>query len=278
MKLFSYRDEQISVEYNLHKNPGNAPQRIHMHNNYELYCFVSGDTRYMIEGREVLLDYGTVLLMRPGELHTSILDSDRPYERYVLNFHPEVLPEELRESLLAPFRNRPLGEMNVYRASDFSGITPRDLLSVMCTASGDDALRVRAMLPALLALLQTSSPMGGTKSGGDSLGAEMVDYVNAHLCDPVTVSDVTERFHMSSSQVSRIFKAATGTTPGQYCLVKRLLKARRRICSGMSAQQAALECGFGCYSSFFRLYKKKFGMVPSAKQENILQERISNHD
>lgn len=266
MKLFSYHDEQVSVEYNLNKDPLHPPQRIHMHNNYELYCFISGDTRYMIEGREVLLDYGTVLLMRPGELHTSILDSDRPYERYVLNFHPEVLPLELRESLLAPFRNRPLGEMNVYRASDFSGITPRDLLSVMCTPSSDDALRVRAMLPALLALLQTASPAGKNSSGGGSLGVEMVDFVNAHLCAPVTVASVSEQFHMSASQVSRVFKAATGTTLGQYCLTKRLLKARRRIASGMSAQQAALECGFGCYSSFFRLYKKKFGTVPSSKE------------
>jgi AraC-like DNA-binding protein len=116
---------------------------------------------------------------------------------------------------------------------------------------------------ALLALLQSSSPKAERNISTSSAGVELVDFVNAHLCDPVSVSMVTEQFHMSTSQVSRLFKAATGTTLGQYCLAKRLLKARRRISSGMSAQQAALECGFGCYSSFFRLYKKKFGTVPS---------------
>jgi len=265
MQLFHYEDESISLAYSLHKEPNDIKPNIHVHNSYELYCFISGDCRYMIEGREIPMDYGTVLVMRPGELHTSILDSDAPYERIVLNFRPEALPEELRESLLLPFRDRPLGELNCYRGEDFPGISPRDILSVMCTPDGNDRLRIRAMLPALLTLLQSSSPKD-CRSSRSSVGVELVDFVNAHLCDPVSVTMVTEHFHMSNSQVSRLFKATTGTTLGQYCLAKRLLKARRRISAGMPAQQAALECGFGCYSSFFRLYKKKFGTVPSDKK------------
>ncbi len=266
MQLFGYCDEHIGIAYSLDKEPTNVRTNIHMHNDYELYCFVSGDTRYMIEGREVLLDYGTVLLMRPGELHTSILDSMKPYERYVVNFSPEALPEEVREPLLRPFRNRPLGEMNVYRASDFPGVTPRDLLAVMCAPSEDEALRVRTMLPAILWLLQSAVPKQTRLSDSRSVGVQMVDYVNKHLCDPVTVSMVAEKFYMSVSQVSRIFKAATGTTVGQYSLTKRLLKARRRIAGGISVQQAARDCGFGSYSSFFRLYKKNFGVSPSEEK------------
>lgn len=263
MILFQYEDENLGLFYSLDKDTEKIKAKIHVHNSYELYCFISGDCRYMIEGREIRLDYGSVLVMRPGELHTSILDSDRPYERIVLNFSPEALPEELREPLLRPFRDRPLGEMNCYRGEDFPNVTPKDLLLAMCGSSEDDRLRIYSMLPALLALLQSSSPKAERNISTSSAGVELVDFVNAHLCDPVSVSMVTEQFHMSTSQVSRLFKAATGTTLGQYCLAKRLLKARRRISSGMSAQQAALECGFGCYSSFFRLYKKKFGTVPS---------------
>ncbi|MBP3300572.1 MAG: AraC family transcriptional regulator [Clostridia bacterium] len=271
MKLFTYQDEHLSVVYSLTKNPDALSQKIHVHNDYELYCFVSGDARYMIEGREVSLRYGTVLLMRPGELHTSILDSDKPYERYVLNFTADALPEELRESLLSPFRDRPLGELNCYRGEDFPRVTPLELLSSFCSDSETVKLRMRTMLPALLMLLQTAAPHRERLSDTRSEGAQMVDFVNARLCDPVTVSMVTEEFHMSVSQVSRIFKAATGTTVGQYCLTKRLLKARRRIAAGMTAQQAAQECGFGCYSSFFRLYKKRFGTVPSSERND---ERI----
>lgn len=278
MILYEYETECLSVNHILNRNPKSTTQKIHMHNNYELYCFVGGDVRYLIEGREISLDYGTVLLMCPGELHTAIMDSEKPYERYVLNFTSAALPEELRDSLLRPFRSRPLGEMNVYRASNFSGVTPRDLLSVMCTSGGNEDLRIRTMLPTILMLLQSATPKESRQKDPRSLGIQMVDFVNAHLCDPVTVSMVAEEFYMSVSQVSRIFKGVTGTTIGQYSLTKRLLKARRRISGGASAQQAALDCGFGCYSSFFRLYKKKFGVAPSERSNFTVEGKEIVYD
>ncbi len=264
MHLYHFKNEHIHLSYRLDKTPKEQQYEIHMHNDYELYCFISGDARYMIEGREIPLKYGTVLVMRPGELHTLLLDSDQPYERFVVNFTPEILPEELREPLLAPLKNRPLGEMNVFRAADFSGVTPRDLLNALCTENDCPELRIRTLFPALLMLLQNSPhPTSGI---GRTEGIEILDYVNARLCDPVTVTEVAEHFYMSVSQVSRIFKNLTGTTVGQYSLTKRLLKARRRMDGGMSAKDAALACGFQYYSSFYRLYKKKFGISPSEEE------------
>ncbi len=267
MKIYGYHDGRVGLSYSIEKDPDHFPINIHLHDSYELYCFISGNAKYMIEGREVPLEYGTVLLMRPGELHTSIVEPGAAYERYVMNFYPTAIPEEFRETLLRPFRDRPLGEMNVYRPSDFPGVTPRDLLATMCIPSGDEqeqSLRMQTLVPALLTLLLTATPRENrSATDARSVGVQMVDFVNSHLCDPVSVSMVAEEFFMSVSQVSRIFKAATGTTVGQYGLTKRLLKARRRILGGTPAQQAARECGFGCYSSFYRLYKKKFGASPS---------------
>lgn len=267
MKLFRYEDQNLSVIHTFDADPSGMNPGVHIHGEYELYCFVSGDVRYVIEGREFDLDYGTTLLIRPGELHTSVIKSKEPYERYVLNFKSDALPEEFRESLLSSFKSRPLGELNVYRASDFSGVTPRDLLSIMCTSGENESLRIHTILPTILMLLQSATSRTSRQEDGRSLGIQMVDFVNAHLCDPVTVSMVAEEFYMSVSQVTRIFKAVTGTTVGQYSLMKRLMKARRRIFGGAPAQQTALDCGFGCYSSFFRLYKKKFGIAPSERSE-----------
>ena len=125
---------------------------------------------------------------------------------------------------------------------------------------------MQTLVPALLTLLLTAKPRETrTSSDARSVGVRMVDFVNSHLCDPVTVPMVAEEFYMSVSQVSRVFKATTGTTLGQYSLTKRLLKARRRISAGIPVQKAAHDCGFGCYSSFYRLYKKHFGTAPSCE-------------
>ncbi|MBP3913408.1 MAG: AraC family transcriptional regulator [Lachnospiraceae bacterium] len=58
-------------------------------------------------------------------------------------------------------------------------------------------------------------------------------------------------------------RKASGTSVWKYISIKRLLAAHARILRGDSVSEAAYACGFGDYSSFFRMYKKHFGRAPS---------------
>lgn len=262
MTLHQASGEGFFLIHSITKEPKESHFSIHMHNDYEIFCFVSGNARYMVEGRVWRLEYGSLLLMRPGETHKLLLDGPEPYERYVINFTPEVLPAELRSSLLAPFHDRPLGEENFYSPSHFGSLTPLALFEAMCNADGD-SVRIRSYLSALLSSVLLDEAEKQIVPDPQSLGAEMVDFVNLHLCDPVTLPMLVEHFHLSVSQINRIFRSVTGTTVGRYCHAKRLLRARQLIATGMGAQEAAQSCGFSCYSSFFRLFKKRFGFSPS---------------
>jgi AraC-like DNA-binding protein len=51
----------------------------------------------------------------------------------------------------------------------------------------------------------------------------------------------------------------------QYMLRKRLILAQQKIRDGESATAAAMLCGFNDYSSFYKQYKKLFGVSPSEK-------------
>ena len=263
MRLFSWYGNGMELVHSLDRDLAEQKFPIHMHGNYELYCFVSGDAHYAVEGRIWKLEYGSVLLMSPGESHNLILNSPKPYERYTLNFSESDVPADLRELLIRLSEQAP-EERNYYGGSEFSGVTPLDLFRAMCAGNAEDApLRIRAFLPALLALLGQRKQKPETAANARTEGTEMVDWINAHLCDPVSLAQLAERFHRSISQTQRIFLAATGTTVGQYCRTKRLLRARQLIEGGTGAQAACAACGFGDYSSFFRLYKKQFGDAPS---------------
>ena len=49
----------------------------------------------------------------------------------------------------------------------------------------------------------------------------------------------------------------------QYVNSKKVLRAQRLIRAGMSPTQAAGECGFAGYSTFFRLYRSILGVSPA---------------
>ena len=68
-EFFSFRDKDISMNYAFDKKPDPAEFKMHTHETYELYSFMSGKGIYRVEGTPYPLKYGDVLIMRPAEAH-----------------------------------------------------------------------------------------------------------------------------------------------------------------------------------------------------------------
>ena len=96
-----------------------------------------------------------------------------------------------------------------------------------------------------------------------TMSEKLVRYVNDMLCENITVRQLAEHFFLSTSQFSRLFRAATGASPRAYITAKRLILAKELLKRGMGAKKAAEECGFGDYSVFYKAYVKRFGEKPS---------------
>jgi hypothetical protein len=69
----------------------------HMHNEYEILYFVSGDADFQIEGTTYKLKPRDLLFIRPRTFHYSTPKPPEIYERFVLNFSEELLSKELYE-------------------------------------------------------------------------------------------------------------------------------------------------------------------------------------
>ena len=121
------------------------------------------------------------------------------------------------------------------------------------------------ILSRVLVLLSEISALWSDEkeTGSEGSAPELVSYVNRHLFEPLSLGSISRTFSLSTSQVSRLFKEATGTSLWDYVSMKRLLSARARLLRGDSAQAACLACGFSDYSAFYRAYRKRFGCAPS---------------
>ena len=69
----------------------------HMHNEYEILYFVSGDANFQIEGTTYKLKPRDLLFIRPRTFHYSPPRPTEIYERFVLNFSEDLLECELHE-------------------------------------------------------------------------------------------------------------------------------------------------------------------------------------
>ena len=130
------------------------------------------------------------------------------------------------------------------------------------------ALLQRALFTQLMVEVNRISLAGDTVSAaaGDSKVVALLQYLNAHLTEGLTIDELAARFYISKYHMMRRFKEETGYTIHSYVAEKRLLLARQLLQSGQSVTEACYRSGYQDYSTFSRAYRKRFGASPSADQ------------
>ncbi len=261
-----YEDDTLLYRHITTEEPNNDPFYMHIHDQCELLYFVCGKASCTVETATYPLLPDSLILMRPMESHRVTIFCKERYERYTINFSADVLDAiDPARKLLAPFFDRPLGEHNLYRAAELS-ISPALLMKQMQTdGERGDRTAVLAYLPALLGeLCKAFREKKNLPAQARTLATEVADYINAHLYEELAVPKLAEQFYVSVSQLNRGFKKATGFSIWEYIVGKRLVAARNLIREGAPATHAYEKCGFNDYSSFYRMYVKRFGVSPKA--------------
>lgn len=270
--LKEYSSDDLYMRYAVDDAPDDGDFSMHVHEQYEIYYFVSGNAEYLVEGSRYPLHGGCILIMRPSESHRVKILKRAKYERYAVNFSsPFVKNIDPQGRFLAAFEDRPLGRGNLYYPTEATQENIRILFSEVFE-TGDDyekRMRITALLFLLLDMInkQFLSRADFAYPPPKSTAEKIISYVNAHLFDDLTVPKLAKHFYLSTSQFGRIFRQASGSSPWEYITIKRLTAAREKIRGGMTAQNAALCCGFKDYSSFFRAYVKYFSCQPKTDKE-----------
>lgn len=272
---FMFKDDDFYIHHLLTKSPTlqdektyKSLQQMHAHENYELFLMLKGDCTFLIEGTEYPLQPGSIVLMRPAEVHCLKINSDTACERIALNFEPKLIKEiDPKGKLLKSFTDRSLGAFNVYNPSEFSHNISSHIMNMtendIVLEPYDRKLRILVNLLPLLNEINSAFLRRNHTLEEDFTSSELLTYINDNITADLSLESLGEVFFLSKSQLNRSFRKLTGTTIWKYIVAKRLIMAREMILAGSSAYEACYECGFKDYSTFFRAYKNKFGLSPS---------------
>ena len=273
-RLEEYHNTGLSLTHSIDEDPKDKQFPMHVHDNYEIYCFVSGKASYMVEGHIYDLRPGSLMLMRSAETHKLIVNGSGRYERYTLNFRPELLTDNgFPEEALTVFTERELGKRNLYLPGEFEEIKPVEFFA-KCFRELEYLPKREVLLANIAAFLcavftaYMRMPEPPYREDRD-LGREVIDFVNANLFEELSLEMISKEVHMSPSQIGRSFRKLTGTSVYDYILSKRLIVAQEMIAKGVSATEACQECGFRDYSAFYRLCKKRLGAAPTQTKRSI---------
>lgn len=273
--LYSYNQGGINCTRTLDEHPNDEYFNMHAHERIEVIFFISGYCRYYVEGNEYALKPYDVMIMRPSETHRLKVMGDVPYERIVFHIIPDTFKMfDPEGELLKPFFDRPLGKMNKFSSEDFDTDLYKLCLESIDFSTGlNNKIEIESKLLTVLTEISKAYHNRMTnfgkqdKSENNEITSKIIEYINQNIFEPLSLNAICEHFFISQSQLNRIFKKATGSSVWEYISIKRLLSARNMIRAGEPAGQVCIKCGFKDYSSFYRMYKSRFGVSP--KQDDL---------
>lgn len=272
LEIFYYEDKVL------------APVSMHRHDFYEIYFFIGGNADILLDGQEYKMCYGDICLIPPSINHKAVFrDSDIPYRRIILWISPSYLDklDKMYGGILSCFTQAV--KINRYHyKTDFSSaqLLFSKLIAIIeeyhTLSSFHEPLMDCCISSFLLSLNRTVYNMENPSEGSDqmTLFTNICNYITSHLEEDLTLEAISGHFHISKYYVSHLFKQSMGLSTHQYILKKRLYASKNGIHSGMPLQNVCHYYGFKDYTSFFRAFKKEFGMSPREFKDTYSLGRV----
>ena len=257
------KTDLISFGNSLTERPDPARFERHCHQKYEILYVSRGKGKCIVEGIEHPIFHGSLFIFRPFEYHYVCPDPDSVYERYVCNFSENALMDAVRSLPMLSDSTQGLHFYGEGIASNFCNVA--SIIESFAEkndpkSSQSEAMAVSAVNQLLLLLSRES---GSTdESAGNELVGRIIEYLNRNLEQKISLEETAKHFFISKYYLCRLFRRHTGVTVLSYLNSKKIAKAQHLILSGEPPSSVAYAVGFGDYSSFYRLYKKTFGVSP----------------
>jgi len=245
----------------------NFAERLHSHDFYELVVYLGGDVEYTNGDLVHTPDFSklSVIINRPGEVHTTRLLRPGEYERYVLYFDRRFL--EFFDGYL-PFADF-LDSLRDFALS-FDEVSSGRMLSLLSDAVSSmkksDRLSQQHAYTNLLSffsLLCSQMPIGSNIKYIPENILMIKNYVDTHCVEIRNVNAIAGCFFYSREHVSRLFKKYFNINLADYLARKKCEESKLMLESGESVGNVYSKCGFGSLPSYVRAFRQFYRMTPA---------------
>jgi AraC family transcriptional regulator len=107
-----------------------------------------------------------------------------------------------------------------------------------------------------------------TEGNGDALSrsdlSQVIDYIEVHLDQKLGLAELSNLLGFSDSHFGRLFKGATGVSPAQYIIDRRVVRATHLLANtSLSLGTIAQRSGFSHYTHFSSAFTKRNRVSPA---------------
>ena len=209
---------------------------------------------------------GDFYFLNRNRYHIYYADPQNPYEKVFVVLHGSFV-----DFLVSKY----LDNDSVY-------IAKRDVQSLMMhmirLLSRDDRIHYDQLAIAVLGLFQQVFPSPYRSKPSTKRVPELIkNYIDAHICEKITLQDISSNLYISKSHIERAFKAEYGQTPLAYFTNQKIEHVASMLATtDYSLSQIAQQFGFSDVKYMSKSFKKIKGQTPMEyKREKLASGHLS---
>jgi len=242
--------------------------RSHCHDRlYHLVYHVSGKIRIRVGENEYAVGDDTLLLILPGQIHSSLPGPGSVFDMIEIRFCLEgdaSLPLPLLPNVFAlrqPARILPAFE--------------RTVNAFLLNPEPDDWLTRLRLAEILVLMAQEAAETRDAAGAGSDIAwrvRSVTHHIAGHFAEPLTVEDLADLVGLSPSYLAASFRRITSVSPIEYAIRVRLHHAKDLLRSStMSVDEIARATGFSTARYLARTFRKRLEISPGAYRNSDRQ-------
>ncbi len=251
---YCIKDKEISFWY---ANGSSLMSGDEFHSFHEILYIFRAEGSFLSEKEKAQLSPDTLILIPKETYHNFIFAKDSDYVRCRIWFDDIAhFGDVVRECMSGIRVISEVGETLAKLFSELSEISKIDLPNI------EKRLLLRSSVLRILFEIKNSRPGNPNMQIQNELVRNAAAIIEKSYRDDISVPKIAARLFVSPSQLSHTFKKELNISIYKYITLKRLICVQKLIKSGIKASDAARQCGFCDYSSFYRVYKNHYGVPP----------------
>lgn len=267
----SFRKKTFYIDYKSDTCSQDRMKNFHLHSDYEIFYLIEGERKYLINGKQYLVKENSLVFIDKNIVHKTEMTEIPKYQRVVINFQDSFLSYEDHSLLSELFKKGPHIISIPLSKREIVSELIRKMQNEYITDGKDAMIYTRSLLTQLLVestrLLKNDKNMSIVKNGNETNKqevAKIIKYINTYYANDISLSLLSQHFHLNEQYISRLFKEVTGSNIINYLNAVRVNESQKLLLeSDMKVIEISKNVGYANNVHFWRVFKKITGFSPS---------------